>query len=344
MVDILLVILILLVFVLPLTISKVEENLEPFLLVCGIAAVTITSTWSKDLVIHAFEEPLHISAAVLVVGIIFKRYHLVIHKVVDKAVDTIGMRWTLFSVVIVLGFTSSIITAIVAALILSEVATVLCIRREDRIKLVVYSCFAISVGAILTPIGEPLATIILSKLSGAPHFADTSFVFRLLWPYIFSIILIMAVLAYRIVGKETVTACERAVAFHSFKDIILRTLKVYVFVMGLIFLGDGLKPLAYKTIYKLSDSVLYWVNIVSISLDNATLAAVEIVPEMSEATLEYLLVSLIIGGGMLIPANIPNIISASKLEIKSKEWAKIGMPLGLILMVIYFVFLKIFVG
>jgi predicted cation transporter len=41
---------------------------------------------------------------------------------------------------------------------------------------------------------------------------------------------------------------------------------------------------------------------------------------------------LLISGGMLIPGNIPNIISAHSLHIKSTEWARLGVPLGLIIM------------
>jgi predicted cation transporter len=40
---------------------------------------------------------------------------------------------------------------------------------------------------------------------------------------------------------------------------------------------------------------------------------------------------------MLIPGNIPNIISAGKIGITSKEWAKIGIPVGIVTMIIYFV-------
>ncbi len=46
---------------------------------------------------------------------------------------------------------------------------------------------------------------------------------------------------------------------------------------------------------------------------------------------------LLISGGMLIPGNIPNIISAGKLGITSSEWAKLGVPFGLVLNAIYFV-------
>jgi predicted cation transporter len=50
---------------------------------------------------------------------------------------------------------------------------------------------------------------------------------------------------------------------------------------------------------------------------------------------------LLIAGGMLIPGNIPNIIAAGKMGITSKEWAKIGIPLGLVLMSVFFCILFI---
>ena len=49
--------------------------------------------------------------------------------------------------------------------------------------------------------------------------------------------------------------------------------------------------------------------------------------------------ALLIAGGMLIPGNIPNIISANKLRITSKEWAKLGVPLGVVMMIVYFLVL-----
>ena len=39
---------------------------------------------------------------------------------------------------------------------------------------------------------------------------------------------------------------------------------------------------------------------------------------------------------MLIPGNIPNIVCAGKLGIKSGEWARIGLPIGLAAMGVYF--------
>jgi predicted cation transporter len=48
---------------------------------------------------------------------------------------------------------------------------------------------------------------------------------------------------------------------------------------------------------------------------------------------------LLIAGGMLIPGNIPNIICAKKLSIKSREWARFGVPLGLAMMAGFFIIL-----
>ena len=83
-------------------------------------------------------------------------------------------------------------------------------------------------------------------------------------------------------------------------------------------------------------SGLIWLSAI---LDNATLAAAEIGPALTELQIKSVLVGLLIAGGMLIPGNIPNIISASKLGITSKEWARLGVPLGLVSMGIYFIIL-----
>ena len=37
--------------------------------------------------------------------------------------------------------------------------------RQSEIRLAVLACFAIGLGAVLTPIGEPLSTIVVNKLN-----------------------------------------------------------------------------------------------------------------------------------------------------------------------------------
>ncbi|MCX7766336.1 MAG: DUF1646 domain-containing protein, partial [Candidatus Sumerlaeia bacterium] len=75
------------------------------------------------------------------------------------------------------------------------------------------------------------------------------------------------------------------------------------------------------------------------SLDNATLTAAEIAPCLTIEQIKAALMGLLVAGGMLIPGNIPNIITASKLKITSKEWARIGVPLGLAAMLGYFIWI-----
>jgi predicted cation transporter len=100
-----------------------------------------------------------------------------------------------------------------------------------------------------------------------------------------------------------------------------------------------MKVVIDKYMLGISPQILYWINMVSAILDNATLTAAELSPAMSQVQINAVLMGLLISGGMLIPGNIPNIISAGKLGITSGEWAKLGVPLGLITMLIYFVWI-----
>ncbi|MGH7751765.1 MAG: DUF1646 family protein, partial [Gemmatimonadales bacterium] len=70
-----------------------------------------------------------------------------------------------------------------------------------------------------------------------------------------------------------------------------------------------------------------------------TLTAAEISPRMSNEQVRAVLMGLLISGGMLIPGNIPNIIAAGKLRIRSREWARAAVPIGAVLLVVYFALL-----
>ncbi len=335
--------LIVVVLILPLTIHKVEENLEAFLFVCGAFAVTVSQVWSGHLVFTALKDPLKITAAVFIAGLLFRKFNTHLQTLTQKAVKSIGLRWTLFLIVLILGITSSIITAIIAALVLAEIAVMLPLEKTGRIKLITFSCYAIGMGAVLTSIGEPLGTVVVSKLSGAPHHAGFFYLIQHLGWFVLGGVLFMAGMASSIREGQDKAPGAKAAEMGSdstVKGIAIRAGKVYLFVMALTFLGDGLKPLALKTITHLSDGWLYWINMLSAVLDNATLAAIEVTPAISDRSLTFLLMSLVISGGMLIPGNIPNIICASKLGIKSKEWVKAAFGLGIALMIAYFIILN----
>ena len=123
------------------------------------------------------------------------------------------------------------------------------------------------------------------------------------------------------------------------KKIALRTAKIFMFVVSLMLLGYGFKPVIDTYIVHWGDNLLYAGNTVSAILDNATLAAAEISPAMSIVQIATILISLLVSGGMLVTGNIPNIVTAGKLKISMKEWAKFGLPVGLIFLAGYYVVL-----
>lgn len=331
-----------LVLVLPFSVRWVEEELEAFLLVMGCLAVTMSGLWNWHLVGEALTEPVKISAAVLVFGLLFRWCRDVIRNRVSQLARGLGLPYFLFALVVGLGIISSVVTAIIAALVLVEVISGLRIARDKERSIVIVACFSIGLGAALTPIGEPLSTIATAKLSGPPHSAGFFFLARLLWPWIVTGIVLLGLLAAGFVGRQV--SMEEGLtedAPESYPDITIRAAKVYAFVAALLLLGHGFAPLIDRYLVRMPEAALYWVNMVSAVLDNATLAAAEISPLMSLAKIQFLLMGLLISGGMLIPGNIPNIICARKLGITSREWAGLGVPLGLALMLAYFVFLQL---
>ena len=52
------------------------------------------------------------------------------------------------------------------------------------------------------------------------------------------------------------------------------------------------------------------------------------------------IIALPVSGGMLIPGNVPNIVCAGLLKIGSPAWARVAIPLGLVMMSAYFVALS----
>ena len=114
---------------------------------------------------------------------------------------------------------------------------------------------------------------------------------------------------------------------------------MFGFVAALVLLGAGLQPLIEWFLIKVPALALYWINMISAVLDNATLTAIEINAQMALPKIIAVVVGLLVAGGMLIPGNIPNIVAAGRLKISMKEWVKMGIPIGLVLLVVLFVIL-----
>ena len=349
----------------PFLIKKIEHNLEVFLFSMGVLAVTVNSfflkvstspelsaegtlpDWNFHLIEKALVDPIEISLAVLFAGLIFHYGRGHIHTIMQKILARIPLKIVVFAVIVLLGLLSSVITAIIAALLLVEIVSALKLDRKTMVNLTIIACFAIGLGAALTPIGEPLSTIVIKTKMNESFF----YLVDLLGIYI-----IPGVLAFGIIGvffasrKGTKSPSGEIAAtddgHESINDVLIRAAKVYVFVMALVLLGTGFTPIIEWYVIKMSGEALYWVNMVSAILDNATLAAAEvdpfmIVPGLPDPAIKIksVLMGLLVSGGMLIPGNIPNIIAANKLGITSKEWARLGVPLGLVAMLVYFIIL-----
>ncbi|MTW85261.1 DUF1646 domain-containing protein [Virgibacillus dakarensis] len=349
-------IILILVLFLPFT-KVVERNLEVFLFIMGILAVTVSQVFSWPLIKEALVHPINITLAVLIAGLLFRWFQSPIEKGIIGISRVMPYRLFIALFVIILGLVSSVITAIVSAIILVAIVSVLRLDRKSEIRLVVLACFAIGLGAVLTPIGEPLSTIVVSKLD-----EDFFYLLKLVGTSVIPAVIIFGILAAfavnpremsgkteMAVGKEPDDQAEADVKVkadarsetESYTEIILRSLKIYLFVMALTFLGAGFEPFIEKYLLDLSPLIMYWINMISAVLDNATLAAAEISPAMDSTTIKDILMGLMISGGMLIPGNIPNIIAAGKLKITSAEYARFAFPIGMAAMIIYFVIILV---
>ena len=333
-----LIVILILVLFLPFSVKKVEHNLEIFLFIMGIAAATISGMMNLHLIEKALVDPINITLAVLIAGLICKWGQVQLEKGILTLSRVLTPRIFFALTVILLGLASSIITAIIAAIVLVIIINVLPLDRKSEIRFTVLACFSIGLGAALTPIGEPLSTITISKLN-----EDFFYLLKLIGSEVIPAVVIFGLLTlFFVKPKESSTGLESNQKTESYKEILIRSLKIYLFVMGLTFLGHGFEPLINEYVLGLHPMLLYWINMISAILDNATLAAAEISPAMDSETIRAVLLGLIISGGMLIPGNIPNIIAAGKLNITSKEWAAFGVPIGLLTMAVYFVVLFVF--
>jgi predicted cation transporter len=332
----------LVVTVLPVLSRKVGDNIEVFLFVMGIAALTVTSQWSVSLLLDALRGPLKITLAVLLAGCVFHFIQEPLERGVTKLRARTGPRVLVFALVALVGLASSFLTAIIASLVMVETVSRLKLDRRTETRIVVLACFSIGLGAALTPFGEPLAAVAVAKLAGEPYHAGTWFLMKSLWMYVIpGIALLSAASIFLLSGPIVLGMPATREERETLVSVVIRTIKVYVFVVGLILLGAAFTPFVDRYIGSISYLALFWANIASAVLDNATLTAAEIVPSMQMHQIVAALMGLLIAGGMLVPGNIPNIVAAGRLKIDSREWAKIGLTVGMAMMIVMFAILVV---
>jgi predicted cation transporter len=329
----------------PLISPWIEKRLEWFVLAMGLTAVTVSWSWSGGVVVEAFLRPMKVCGALLLGALVFSFSHDGIRQAIRRAMERIGPRFAVGAVVILVGFASGAVTMVIASLALVELLAAMRLERESEVRVAVLGSFAIGLGGGLTPIAGPAAAITIAKLSEGPYadLVGPTYLFALLGAWIVPAILTLGVVAGLFFAKParegSRTYTEDPLSLYS---ILVLTLRMYVFISGLVLLGAGLVPLIDRALLTAPPWALYWLNSVSAVVDNAALAAVEISPRMRQEQLRYLLMALLVVDGALITGNAPNLVVAHKLTISSKEWARIGVPVAAVLMAFYFLSLVVY--
>ena len=224
----------------------IESNLEIFLFVMGAVSATLSNAWTSEVIHEGFIAPINITLAVLVAGVLFHYTRRFLDRGMRRVLITVPLPAIVCAGIVILGLLSSIVSAIIAALLLVELITVLPLHRHAEVNLTIIACFAIGLGAALTPLGEPLSTIVVSKLSGGPYHASFGYLARLLAPYVVPAVIALGIIGMFLVRQvkddiEATLAAEEEE--EKLSEVFTRAAKVYVFVMALIFLGAGFKPL-----------------------------------------------------------------------------------------------------
>lgn len=324
----------------PVVSRTVEEHIEIFFAAIGVVAMTLDGAWGWDVVADAATVPLWITIAVIVAGVVFDWMRDWMDRVMVRMRERIALPLLCASAVFIIALLSAVITATVAALVLVETAGLLRLSTGARLRVVVAGCFAIGLGSSLTPLGGPLSTLAANGLG-----LGATGLFNLLAPYVLPGMAACAILAGIFVRGDQAEGASPAVVLalahlsETLVGALVRGMKIYIFIAALVLVGRAFAPLAAIYLPKLSREALFWANITSAAMDNATLVAVEI-RAMDTARAREAIIALLVAGGMLIPGNIPNIVAAAALRIRAAEWARLGVPIGLALLGIYFALLE----
>jgi predicted cation transporter len=319
----------------PVFIGAIERNVELFFLLVGVLTACIMGQFKAALVRAALSEPLSFTVAVLVFGASFRLMRDYLDQLLRRLILLLDARILCFCLAITLGFLAAFITPVVSALVFVEAISLLRCDRWVEIAATVFACFAIGFGAGLTPLGMPGIAVVLRSLH-----ADFWYLAHLLGPFIVVGVTLAAVpiLFLPFASSKPLDATEEKDSWRLV--LLIRPGRVYVFIVGLVALSDGLRPLVDAYIHRLPNGLLFWMNTISAVVNNSTLAAVEIGPSLSMSQQRAALLGLLISGGALVTGNIPNIVAASRLGITSREWATIGLGTGALLLILCFAVLS----
>jgi predicted cation transporter len=129
MITIVLVLILFVILLLPLLVKKVEHNLELFLLIAGVVTLLISHLLGREPLLSlrfaesVFMEPVKLTVATLVFGLVFRAIREPLKKKIVAFEIRLGPQAFAFLLILILGLTSSVVTAIIAALILCEIVS-----------------------------------------------------------------------------------------------------------------------------------------------------------------------------------------------------------------------------
>ena len=323
----------------PVFVGAIERNVEVFFLVVGMLTALMMGQFNVALIRGALSEPLGFTLAVLVFGAAFRLLRDYLDRLFRRVIEVMDPRLLCFFLAIGLGYLAAFITPVVAALVFVEAISLLRCDRASEIAATVFACFAIGIGAGLTPLGMPGIAVVLRSLH-----ADFWYLAHLLGPFIIVGVVLAAVptLFFPFISSKPLDAVRDKDSWRLV--LLVRPARVYVFIAGLVALSDGLRPLVDVYIHRIPNGLLFWMNTLSAVVNNSTLAAVEIGPSLNRSQQRWALLGLLVSGGALVTGNIPNIVAASRLRITAREWARIGLGTAAILLILCFAVLSVMTG
>src|SRR5947209_19016287 len=129
----------------------------------GVASAIAAGVLSWPLIRDALTHPIPITLAVFASGLVFKWTRRYIGDALVRLRLIIPMRVMLAVLVVALALLSSVITVIIASLVLVELISALRFEKEDESRLLVTAFLAIGLAASLPPIRELPSTIPAAK-------------------------------------------------------------------------------------------------------------------------------------------------------------------------------------
>ena len=97
--------------------------------------------FNTELLIHALQDPIKITLAVLVAGLLFKWFQTQLGNAINTVSNKMPFPLFIALMVIILGFISSIITAIIAALVLVLIVSNLSLIKKTSNTINCYRLF-----------------------------------------------------------------------------------------------------------------------------------------------------------------------------------------------------------